>query len=73
MVQVKLNNSYHGTSVYVRTKNMPLTPAQVNRVWETLCGDHECKHCCPKLGVFGDQDYDIVPARNSFEIGPKKA
>lgn len=68
-MKITIKNSYHNTETNIVVKSLPatLTPAQVRRCRETLCGCSGCT-CGGELGERGEQDVDIAFGRNADQI-----
>lgn len=58
MTTYTIRNSFHNTEARVRTMTGELSPSQIRRVRNTLCGAAGCT-CGGNLGERGPQECDI--------------
>ncbi len=59
MEKITLKNDFHNTEVNVVPQSGELSPRQVKRAWNTLCGIDGCT-CGNDLGMRGDNPEIIV-------------
>jgi hypothetical protein len=66
---VTLRNDFHGTSARVKpTDGLYLSPRQVKRARDKLCGVSECV-CSGRLGTRGPQEVLIEPRWGDWSEG----